>query len=199
MPYTNEHDASKQKTERRRELYKIARRRKAMNILATNYPGPTGQKFITDKLVGSLRAKVTLVDKLGFTKGTAKKLGDSVTLVPHTDIFFQMLSNEYDFLDIDLCGGLSTDAIKSIESCTSWKTIVLTATDKFRSRWGNAQPAKPAGVHLQKFIFDWCEKNSWGCKLSFSPKPYRRYNKNNLLGIADGRGPWYYTFIITRN
>lgn len=202
MSFPIEHDSTKQKVERRRTTYKLAKRRKALSILATNFPGPHGREFAKTWLSGKLKADITLVDRESFSKISRKTFGENVKLIPRTDIFFQMLSNEYDFLDIDLCGGLSIDAVKSIETCTSWKTIVLSCTDKFRSRWGDKvsgqKSAKPEGVHLQNFITSWCEKNKWGCQLSFSPGPYRRSNKNERAGLVDGRGPWYYTFIITR-
>src|SRR3954466_9722876 len=146
MPYTDEHDASKQKTERRRTVYKLIRRTRATNLLATNYPGPNGRKFVKTKLVKALGIKVTLCEKKNFCRA-ASELDGLVTKVPYTDIFFQMLSNQYDFLDLDLCGGFSAPALKSIESCTSWKTIVLTCTDKYRSKF-HIPPAKPANIHL---------------------------------------------------
>lgn len=197
MPFTNEHDNSKQKRERRLTVYKLAKRRRAVQMLATNYPGPYGRKFVMTKLVKNLGVNVTLCERTSFRRDSSE-LDKLVTKMPHTDVFFQMLSNSYDFLDLDLCGSLSADALKSLETCTSWKTVVLTITDKFRSRWGS-KSAKPANVHIQNFIMDWCKTHDWNCQLGYQPLPYRRYNKNELRGLADGRGPWYYTFVITRD
>lgn len=195
--YTPEQASTKQKLERQRTTYKLIRRRRAANVLATNFPFEPGTSFVRTKLVKRLGVDVTLCERTNFSKDVKKELGGVCTLMPYTDIFYQMLRNQCDFIDIDLCGGLAVDDARSIETCTSWKTIIITVASKFRSKFGK-QPAN-GKIPMLTWMTDWCSKNGWGCALSFSPQPYRRPNKREKQGIPDKRGPVYYTFVITRS
>jgi hypothetical protein len=188
--FVEKFDDSRQKVDRRSSLNKIITKHHCSSLLATNYPGPHGRAFIRSLAKNNPDLRITLVDREQFKRDTEEDSLDGLVIkMPYTDIFRQLKNGTlYDLLDIDLFGGLSVIGRDAIEDNKNWKHILLTISDRNRSKTKDTF-AKPAGINTITWATEWCERNNWGIGLA-TPLPYRTR--------LDASSPTYYTFHISR-
>ena len=127
---------------------------------------------------------LTIAERLHVSKEKKKALSSIAKVYDHTDIINLIQTDRFDCLDLDLCGGLFTYMVNAIEQNKDWRLLMLTCTNKPRSKYKREAVAK--GGLVQVWVFDWCKRNGWNCALE--PIPYER----------GSRGLTFYTFVITR-
>lgn len=165
------------------------------NLLATDYPGPEGRKFIRKLHKDQPKLCIELVSNGNFRKDYP---GDSLVGVAtkiNKDIFDVIQYHKSELVDIDLFGGLAREYWEKIETAPNWRKLFITFSKTWRHK------TKPgllkSGEDPAQFMTMWCLENKW--KPPIMPElPYRRPNKNAIMGLFDERGPKYWTFLIER-
>lgn len=186
-------DSSRDKKERRRIVYELTARQ--VGIVATDYPGPLGREFIRQLHNDRPSLAITLVNKSRFCKDIPGDSLEGITVKTKGDIFDVIQTLDVPIVDIDLFGGLNLEHWKKIEMAPHWEKMLLTFTNVYRHQRKRGLLKKkedPAG-----FMELWCAENHW--KPPIMPQlPYRRPNKNAIMGMFDKRGPQYWTFLLQR-
>lgn len=195
-------DSSRDKKERRRIINELTARQ--TGIVATDYPGPMGREFIRQLHNDRPGLAITLVNKSRFCKDIPGDSMKDVATKMKGDIFDVIQTLDAPIVDIDLFGGLSIEHWKKMETAPYWEKMLITFARTFRHK------KMPRGFGFEKyrglikpgedpafFVERWCIENHW--KLPLMPQqPYRRPNKNAIMGLIDRRGPQYWTFLLER-
>lgn len=190
-PFERDKDNTSVKNQRRAILDELCARH--TSLLATDYPGEFGGKFIKKLARDRKELAITLVNKNGFHR---RYTGDGLDNVKRMkeDIFIALLNTSATLIDIDLFGGIPLYGKTHIETATSWKQILLTFQPAWRHK---TEPGALGGLTPDYFVETWCKAQGW--KNPIMPMlPYRHPNKNAIMGLVDERGPKYWTFLIER-
>ncbi len=190
---TDSFDNTSHKIVRRATLHELTVRQE--KLLATDYPGPYGRKFLRQLKKDRPDLDITLVNKYSFIKDyPGDDISGIVTKIRGKDIFDVIQYHPAKVVDIDLFGGLSEYGMEAIESAPYWKKLFVTFTRNWRHR--TLQGAMSRGDDPAAFVEAWAKRNGW--KAIMTQRPYRRDNKRVIMGIEDERGPQYWTFLIER-
>ncbi len=185
-------DTTPHKAVRRATIHELTVRQE--KLLATDYPGPAGRKFLRKLKADRPDLDITLVNKYSFMKDYPGDDISGIVTKLRKDIFDVIQYHPAQVVDIDLFGGLPEYAVKAIEKAPNWKRMLLTFTKNWRHR--KLAGALSRGDDPAAFVEAWAKRNGW--RAIMTQLPYRRANKNVIMGIEDDRGPQYWTFLIER-
>lgn len=186
-------DKSPEKGSRRQIVHELTARES--QLLATDYPGLLGRKFIRKLHRDRPELLITLANKRSFRRDYPGDTLEKTVTKRHEDIFDVMQTHTAGLIDIDLFGGLCIRDWKKIETAQNWSKILLTFSKTWRHK--NLPGLFKPGEDPVMFMTMWCLENKWAPPL-MPTLPYRRPNKNAIMGIVDRRGPEYYTFLLQR-
>ena len=193
-------DSSTEKIQRREMILDLLVTEQIRSFVGTDYPGRLGRIFMRRVRRMLRKLDMYLVNKKSFKRDYP---GDSligITKIRNKNIFDVIQSNDAEFVDIDLCGGMSLEDWRKIAEASYWRVLVLTFTPKFRHKELRSM-LKP-GEDVAMFMEMMCQENGWKPPriLQHYQRPNKKTSKNVLEGILkeDKRSPWYWTFLLTR-
>lgn len=186
-PFERNGDNTTEKNIHRAILDELSARHSS--LLATDYPGEYGRKFLKKLLKDRPKLAVTLCNKKGFHR-TVPSDGLSRVEKETRDIFEVILYNPATLVEIDLFGGFPQYGKINIERGTNWKQLFLTFSRAWRHHTLKGALKKDEDPAL--FMEEWCAEQGWE-KPIMPQLPYPVVNKN-----MQTTGPKFWTFILTR-